>query len=65
MVKGGSTNSKLHTENDEKNSQWIKALERGIAGAGRPGRCKAGRKEKEEGTIIGRTQLRVSTVSGQ
>ena len=64
--KGGKHKQhQLHTENEEKTSQWIKALERGIAGAGRPGRGKAGRKEKEEGTMLGRTQSRASTVSGQ
>ena len=64
--KGGKHKQhQLHTESEEKTSQWIKALERGIAGAGRPGRCEAGRKKKEEGTMIGKTQSRVSTVSGQ
>ena len=38
--KGGKHKQhQLHTENEEKTSQWIKALERGIAGAGRSGRC--------------------------
>ena len=59
--KGGKdAQHQLHAENEEKTSQWIKALERAIAGAGRPGAKKTDRKENQEDTELCRKQSRQS-----